>query len=68
MLRRILQMVSFCCNNVNSVALVWLKVVNVGRYRPILVCFHGGDAPFITRYVAVGRDFSVKEPRLGDLK
>lgn len=40
MLRRILQMVSFWFKNVNSVALVMVKVVNVVRDRPILVCVY----------------------------
>lgn len=58
MLRRILQMVSFWCDKVNSEAFVWLKrLVYGGKYRPILVCFLDRDAPFITLYVAGGRGF-----------
>lgn len=40
MLRRILQMVSFWFKNVTSFALVMVKVVNVVRDRPILVCVY----------------------------
>lgn len=58
MLRRILQMVSSWSNEVNRIAFVWLKrAVFLGRRRPILVCFHGGGAPFLAQCVAGGRGF-----------
>ena len=59
MLRRILQMVSFWCDNVHRVAFCKLKrVVYLGRARPILVyVFYGGYALFITQCAAGGRGF-----------
>ena len=60
MLRRILQMVSVWFNKVSRIAFVGLnRAVFLGRHRPILVYFHGGDARFTKQRVVGGRGFCV---------